>query len=261
MKILNVISLVVLVSFWACAAKQEGETENYALVQDSVFNHIEISIEQAFIKSISTDDMAYLDKIYDQLKNNPNPQSKGLGTYWMAYIYFKKAIVYIKNSDKKNSKKAVNQGIDLLEDKNNKNDEDYALLGYLQNFAIQFKSGPAAGIYSSKIKKNAEKSLEINSKNIRAYLVLGTNDFFTPERYGGGKKAEMYFVKAVDLEAQAVENPYLPSWGKNEVYLYLIRLYIKKQQYDLAKKYFKEATKHYPDDYQINQLAKQLVDK
>ena len=134
-------------------------------------------------------------------------------------------------------------------------------MAYLQNFAIQFKSGLAAGIYSSKIKKNAEKALEINSENMRAYLVLGTNDFFTPERYGGGEKAEDYFVKAVNLKSQTVENPYLPSWGKNEVYLYLIRLYIKKEQYDSAKKYFKEATKHYPDDYQINQLAKQLVDK
>ena len=107
MKILNLISLVVLISFWACAARQGGKAENYALVQDSVFNRIEAGIEQAFIKSISSDDMTYLDKIYNQLKTSPNPQSKGLSTYWMAHIHFKKAIVYIKNDDKKIVKKPL----------------------------------------------------------------------------------------------------------------------------------------------------------
>jgi uncharacterized protein HemY len=41
----------------------------------------------------------------------------------------------------------------------------------------------------------------------------------------------------------------------------LIKLYIKKENWDLAKKYFQEGIKVFPKSYAINQLASKLVGK
>jgi uncharacterized protein HemY len=96
---------------------------------------------------------------------------------------------------------------------------------------------------------------------LRAYYVYANNDFRTPEKYGGGKEAETYLLKAVSLPAQMMRNEYLPSWGKEESYEVLIKLYIRQEKWDLAKKYFQEGIKEFPDSYTINQLASKLVGK
>jgi pentatricopeptide repeat protein len=101
--------------------------------------------------------------------------------------------------------------------------------------------------------------LQKDSLNLRAYYVLGANDFYTPEQYGGGKKAEFYLKRAILLNNQTVSNPYLPSWGKNSAYEMLIRLYINHKQFDEARKYFQEARALFPDDYMINNLAGELI--
>ena len=142
----------------------------------------------------------------------------------------------------------------------NKNSEDYALLAMLQGFSIQFK-GMKAMFISRDIKKNLKKAIAIDSTNLRAYYVFASNDYHTPEKYGGGKKAEEYLLKAISLPAQKIKNDYLPSWGKEEAYEMLIKLYIKKEKWELAKKYYKEGIKKFPESYTISQLATQLIGK
>lgn len=226
-----------------------------------VLKNIAPRIEQLFAQAIIASETKKLDSLVEVLKKESNAQNQSLVDYWTAYISFKQAIIHSEREDKKASKQTIFAGVDLLENKNTKNDEDYALQAYLMNFAIQFKKGMAAGFYSSKIKKTARKALELNPDNMRAYLVLGTNDFFTPKQFGGGKKAEDYYLKALSLKAQATPNPYLPSWGKNEVYNYLIWHYTKVEDWASAKKYFKEGLELYPNDYRIKRWTKKLEGK
>jgi pentatricopeptide repeat protein len=129
----------------------------------------------------------------------------------------------------------------------------------MESFSIQYASGMEVPIISKRVKQNAEKALQLDSLNLRAYYVLGSNDFYTPEQYGGGKKAEKYLLKAIKLNDQSLSNPYLPSWGKNSAYEILIRLYINHKQFAEAKKYFQEALTLFPDDYMINKLANELI--
>jgi len=98
----------------------------------------------------------------------------------------------------------------------------------------------------------------LDSTNVRAYFVYGSNDFYTPEQYGGGKEAEKYLLKAISMPTQKEKNNILPSWGKEEAYEILIRLYIKKENWDLAEKYFHEGIEEFPDSYSINQLKPKL---
>jgi tetratricopeptide (TPR) repeat protein len=133
------------------------------------------------------------------------------------------------------------------------------LLALMESFSIQYASGIEIPFISKRVKQNAEKALQLDSLNLRAFFVLGSNDFYSPEQYGGGKKTASYLIKAIKLNEQSVPNPYLPTWGKNSAYEMLIRFYINHKKFAEAKEYYQEAITMFPDDYMINKLAKELI--
>lgn len=139
---------------------------------------------------------------------------------------------------------------------NNKNSEDYALLALTQSFYIQFTSGMAAGVLSSKITRNAEKALKLDSTNLRGWYVLGSNDFYKPASFGGGKKVEYYLKKAISTVPKSIKNPYLPTWGREYAFELLIRYYIQNKKMNEARKYVQMAEKEYPNSYFIGEYKK-----
>ena len=228
--------------------------------QDSLLVGIQEKIYTAFVQSFITKNKADLNLLDKKLENLYATTKNKLILYWKSYLQFYASIYYLKKGEKETAEKEVGKGIDWLEEMKNKNSEDYALLARLQGFDIQFK-GMKAMFISNSIKKNVKKAIAIDSTNLRTYYVYASNDFHTPEKYGGGKEVEKYLLKAVSLAAQKIKNEYLPSWGKEESYEMLIKLYIKKEKWDLAKKYFQEGNKEFPESYTINQLASKLVGK
>ena len=107
--------------------------------------------------------------------------------------------------------------------------------------------------------KYATQAISLDSANLRAYYVYASNDFYTPEAFGGGQEAEKYLLKALSLPTQKIANEYLPSWGKEEAYELLIKLYIKQEKWGLAKKFFHQGLAEFPESYPINQLAPKLI--
>jgi tetratricopeptide (TPR) repeat protein len=229
--------------------------------QDPLLANIQNKIMAAFVQDFmgQTPDTQALAGLDAQLVDLGKQKPSNLIQYWRAYNHYYQAICYIKKDNKAASEKAINQAIDLLDELRNKNSEDYALLSLAQGFSIQFKGGMGAGITSAKAKTNGEKATSADPNNLRAYFVLGSNDFYTPKQYGGGKKAENYLLKAISLPEQATPNAYLPSWGKDQAYAMLIELYLQKGDKEKAKEHFKTASDLFPDNYQISQLAKKLI--
>lgn len=229
-------------------------------LSDSLLVDIQGKIYNAFVHGLisqKNDELNHLSKELEQLHKE---KSQNLIVYWRSYLYFYSSIYYLKIGDKETAEKEIDKGIEWLKDIKRKNSEDYALLAMLQGFGIQFKEMRAMFI-GPEANKNAKKAIAIDSTNLRAYYVYANNDLYTPEKYGGGKEAEKYLLKAISLPVQKIKNEYLPSWGKEESYEMLIKLYIKKEKWDLAKKYFQEGIKEYPESYTINQLASKLVGK
>jgi tetratricopeptide (TPR) repeat protein len=227
---------------------------------DSLLVGIQDKIYNAFVQSLMSQDNKPLNQISKKLENLYKTKKHNLVQYWRVYLQFYSSIYYLKKGNKKIAEKEIDKGIEWLEEMKNKNSEDYALLAMLQGFGIQFK-GIKAIFISGDIKKNAKTAIALDSTNLRAYYVYASNDFYTPEKYGGGKETEKHLLKAILLPAQKVKNKYLPSWGKEESYEMLIKYYIKKEKWELAKKYFQEGTKEFPDSYAINQLASILIRK
>ena len=224
---------------------------------DSLLIGIQNKIKTTFVNSLVSKNDKSLIELNTELKDYAKINEQNIITYWQAYSQFYTSIFYLANEDRKTSEKEVDKGIDYLKSIKNKNSEDYALLAMLQGFSIQFK-GMQAMFIGPKATKNAKKAIALDSTNLRAYFVYGSNDFYTPEQYGGGKEAEKYLLKAISIPTEEGENTILPSWGKEEAYEILIRLYIKKEDWDLAKKYFYEAISQFPDSYIINQLKTKL---
>ncbi len=228
--------------------------------QDTILKGIQAKIYNAFVQSLISKDNKALSGLSKELEDLYKVKKQNLIRYWQAYLQFYSSIYYLKNGDKKTAENEIDKGIDWLKEMKHKNSEDYALLAMLQGFGIQFK-GMKAMFISGDIKKNAKTALALDSTNLRAYYVYANNDFYTPEKYGGGKECEKYLLKAISLPAQKIKNDYLPSWGKEESYEMLIKYYIHKEKWDLAKKYYQEGIKLFPESYTINQLASKLVGK
>ncbi|MEM1217745.1 MAG: hypothetical protein AAGH79_02490, partial [Bacteroidota bacterium] len=85
--------------------------------------------------------------------------------------------------------------------------------------------------------------------------------YYTPEAYGGGKKTEEYLRMALGMPDQVNPNPYLPSWGREEAHLLLVKHFMKKEQWAQAKEAFGDAYETFPNSYQLNELGAKLASK
>ena len=226
---------------------------------DTVLINIQEKVLDAFVNGkISRSDKGLVD-LEQALLNLDKNNKNGIIIYWYSYTCYYHSILLMIEKENKSSEKILDEGIMQLENVSNLNSEHLALLALMESLSIQYASGIEIPSIFKRVKQNAEKALQLDSLNLRAYFVLGSNDFYAPEQYGGGKKATSYFTKAIKLNDQPVVNPYLPSWGKNSAYEMLIRLYINHKQFAEAKKYYQEAITLYPDDYMIINLSKELL--
>lgn len=224
---------------------------------------IEQRIHEAMDRASKSQSSQELIQLRQSVQNvmNASPTYKRSAMYWDAYLAYQLTIHYLyvlDNEDRKRGKEEVERGINLLEGIDNKNSEEYALLSLLEGMSIEFVSGIKAGIISGKAKRNAQKAIDLNNKNPRAYYALGSLDYYTPKMYGGGKKAESLLLKSVSLPARSNTESDAPNWGRNYAYETLIRLYLEQKRVDLAKKYYQEAISLFPNDTEIKSLDKRI---
>lgn len=224
---------------------------------ENILYCIQDKIETAMNDCFARNSISPLDSISQKL--NALKSQNNIVLYWKSYTNYYKSVFYAKLGDKEKSKKAIKEAYITLEKMDNKGSEGYALLALTQSFYIQFTSGMAAGALSSKITGNAEKALELDSTNLRGWYVLGSNDFYTPASFGGGKKVEYYLKKAISITPTNIKNPYLPTWGREYAFELLIRYYIQNKKMDEAKEYIQIAEKEYPDSYFIGEYKKRIV--
>lgn len=260
MKQIIIISLFIASFSGNAAVKNNLLHIDKTVASDTLLVNIQTKIMDAFVVAVKTKKTTEILILREKLKNLYQEKEQNLLLYWQSYLQYFLSLSYLILQDKKLAEKAIDKGIEILENMENKNSEEYALLANSQNFSIQFKRMKAMFI-SQDVKENANKSIALDNTNLRAYYVLGSNDFHTPKIFGGGKKAEAYFKKAISLPSQKKKNPYLLSWGKDDAYLYLIRFYIREKQWENAKKYFKEGTTLFPNKGTITKLASQLEGK
>ncbi|MEM9888461.1 MAG: hypothetical protein AAF849_21380 [Bacteroidota bacterium] len=219
---------------------------------------MEETIQNAFNQSFMQQSIEPLEVV---LKHLDNMENNEWVAYWKAFALYRKGIFYTVSSEVEKSEANIEAALVTLDGAPKKTSEHYALQGMIRSFSTQFASGMKAGIISQKASSDFKKALKLDENNMRAHYGIGSQDFYTPEKYGGGKKAEEYLLKAISLEDQYHKNPVMPTWGKDEAYEILLRHYIKQEEFDKAKKLFQEAMKAFPGHYQLTQVGAQLVGK
>jgi len=168
-----------------------------------------------------------------------------LSHYYLAYVDYRIGIMYTSQKDDKAALDYLEEGIKHLEESielNSNFSESYALLASLLGFKIGLKwylgitLGPKVGSYF-------DKALQMDSLNPRTYLLLGISKYNTPKMFGGGMdKAESNLIKAIQLYGiNSPPDSLLPTWGYEEAYAWLGRVYMEKKEYEKAQIQFEKA--------------------
>lgn len=226
--------------------------------QDSTLHHIEKKIMDAFVQSMARSSAAPLNNLSKQLAEGYQQTQQGLFLYWQAYTLFYTAIYHAETNDKGTAEIKTDQAISLLISNPRMSSEDYALLAFLQGFSIPFKSSMKAPFISARSAKNARKALAMDPYNARAYYVLGSNDYYTPKQFGGGKEVVDHLEKALELCAKQTPNPYLPSWGAEHAFELLLRFYSKEENEKELQATIQRVQKDFPDSYRLHQIIREV---
>ncbi len=231
----------------------------YSQSKEDELEGIQKKIEEAFVRSEKENSLKPLQQINRKLSQMyTRYQQNRTVVYWQAYTSYYTAIYYFMQKKNELSEKSIEKSVGELEKLKNKNSEEYALLALTQSFSIQFKSLFKKISLAKALNENAKKAIAKDKNNLRGYYVLGSSDFYRPEKFGGGKLVEKYLKKAISLPTTSSNSKNSPSWGKAESYELLIKWYIRKKKMSLAKKYYNEASKKYPNNYGISLLKKEF---
>lgn len=224
---------------------------------DTLLKHIQKKVNAAFAQCSQNKNANELTTLEKKLSERKEPVAQ----YWRAYTLFYEALCLIRTGNKKESSEKTDQGIKVLEGIKNKGAEEYALLAYIQGFSIQFTGVMRAAAVSSKVTENVEKALALDKENLRAWYVRAKHDYHTPKVFGGGKLTEESLTKAIALEEKNMNNPYLPTWGKEKAYALLVSFYTDNKRVAEARKVLEAGLKLYPQDYKLREHEKSLAGK
>lgn len=229
----------------------------FRVVAQNKNTHVLENIQQKLTWNTSKESLlVYINTMDKMTSEKPNPYTN----YWNAYakylLYFE---FNLKNEEEnRKAEQTLEDAVKLIEKIPNKSSEHYALLSLLGGLQLNFTSTLMLPFRASNVGKNAEKAIELNPTNMRAYLALGIYDYYTPKMYGGMKVTEKNLKKALSLPDKADPNPFAPDWGRADAYLYLVKYYKYEKKITEAKKYLEDGLKLYPNFELLQKMKAKL---
>lgn len=225
--------------------------------QQPVPANIETTISQAFERSFQSEANVMADFTAEMETQYGTERDEA--RYWLAYAYYQYTISEMQIGKKKIAEKAVDRAIELLEEDENPDSEDLALLSSAIGLSINFNAWKAPFL-GSKSESLAEKAIELDPNNARAYLAIGRSSYYKPAMFGGGDQVEGMMKKAISLPDQSQKSATSPSWGKPEAYYLLANYYRQEERMEDAYTYCMRGLKQFPEDHRLNNL-KTKIDK
>lgn len=202
------------------------ENSKRVIKNDTIKKNFQEVVNPFLGKAFEQKEIKHLQEVIKKL--DATTISKSDKMYWTAYMNYNMSIISNINKNTEKAEKYIEEAINLLN--NSKTSEDYALLAACKSFSIQFANIMTIASISQEVQDNAKKSIELNPKNLRAYTVLCSNNFYTPPMFGGMTKVEEYALKGLACPISSDDQAYYaPRWGKRELYDYLIQYLQKKK--------------------------------
>jgi len=248
------ISIIVFISFLVSGLFVSASAQG--------LNGIEKAINEALGASLQTGNSTPLDEVFEDISVLQNKPGNHWVDYWTAYTHFQYAVYYGNGAEQSEEKALEHTGLakNTLLDLKDKNSEDYALLALIQSNSLRYVKGMAIMSASGKAEDWANRAIEKDENNPRAYYVSGVYDFYKPSMFGGGRKCKKLLTTALSLYEQALPNPILPSWGFDDTYAKLARSYRMNKGKDVekAKEIMEEGLKKFPYHYDLVALEVEL---
>lgn len=210
--------------------------------------YFEDGIEEVIVGMFSTKNLKPINNKISLIDSDMK-MTKQSKNYWKAYLLYNQSLYYKGMlKDESEASKSIDIAIETLE-KSLMTSDDYALLAACKSFSIQFASITQLAKISGEVTEDANKSTELNSKNIRAFYVLASNNFYTPKMFGGMIKVEEYCLKGLACPNSLDGGYYSPYWGKPKIYALYIKFLESENRKEEAQKYRAVAKKDFPGQF------------
>lgn len=215
-------------------------------VKGTFVNSFQDNVDSIINAAFATGNLVLIQNKIKEIESNTLMPST-YKNYWKTYLLYFSAI-YTKNSLKDDDKasKAIDKAIESAE-KNLITSDDYALYAACISYSVQFSNMFKISNISSKANENANRALELNPKNVRAYYVLTSQNFYTPKMFGGMTKVEEYSIKGINCPNKIDNNFYGATWGKENIYELLVKFYQTENRMEELAKLKKLAKQEFPD--------------
>jgi tetratricopeptide (TPR) repeat protein len=255
---ITIVFTLILAMFFSYNYNASAKSDNLSVgtlnaAVEAPEESIQSRIMDAFMSAYFDKNNSEIESIIDELSDSYEDSGNKIFLYWKGYALYYNSVAYLQNRKAVKSNGQMTQGIELLESIENKNSDDYALLSLLHSFSCLFTGFPAILETYEKCSDCAEKALELDNNNIRAYYALATYDM-----YSGGKNVEKYLLKSLAIKKPKSKDPYLPTWGREEIYGLLTSYYIKEKKFAKAREYLDLGLKEFPNSYTLQENQSKL---
>jgi tetratricopeptide (TPR) repeat protein len=174
-----------------------------------------------------------------------SPEPNGYLLYYVALSDYRLASYHLSAGNNAEGERYVSEGQQYAAkaaEANSSFGESHALYAFLLGLEIAFHPERAMTLGMKSFEWFA-KAMDIGADNPRINLLKGIYQLYIPEAYGGGPASALEFLEksAALFETENVRDPLKPSWGKEEAYSYLGRIYGQHKDYDKAKSFLTKA--------------------
>ena len=212
-----------------------------------------IAAKELLKNGVNTWDPELMKKARDRLLGLIAKNDKGslYPLYYIALCDYRLATYYLSSSQMDKAEPYVKEGQDYLK-KSIEIDPDfgepYAFYAYMLGFEIALNPEKAMSL-GLEIYQYFGMAFNKSPDNPRVHFLRGVSDLYTPAEYGGGTDAAIKSLsQSVELfEKENIEDPMLPSWGKDEAYTFLAMAYSQKGDKDKAAELFQKALEINPE--------------
>ncbi len=206
-----------------------------------------IAAKELLKKGVDTWDPELMKKSRDRLLGLMAKEKNGslYHLYYIALCDYRLATYYLTLAQMDKAEPYIKEGQDYLK-KGMETNPDFgeldAFYAYMLGFEIALKPEKAMSL-GFQIFQYFGKAFQKSPDNPRVHYLKGVSDLYTPVEYGGGADAAIKtLAKSLELfEGEKIEDPVLPSWGKDEAYTFLGMAYNQKGDKDRAAELFKMA--------------------
>lgn len=204
MKAIYLLTVLMLISFQSMYAQTDAYTK---AMEDNI-----ASLQKP---DLSNEDYQKAANMFERIGNTQ--AKEWLPQYWTSYCYVMISLFSKEKESKDLYADKANDFYQKIVDLKIENDETCILKAYIAQAKLSADPGSRWMNEGMAFKQYVAKAKELNPENPRVYLMEGSNIFYTPENFGGGKAKALPILQESEKKYNAFKpaSSIHPNWGRS----------------------------------------------